>query len=141
QAATLTPWPPGACRPVLGGPQVRPAPITGPATANLCPGGGSPPGSDYETTIDCCHSPTSPAPQYECGNPVATWWDALLVDPALSNQTNQGLHCVTNHPSEDTLDPTDLSPVTGPAKITAGSGPKLGILVTTSRLIATFLVI
>jgi Flp pilus assembly protein TadG len=141
EAVTLKPCPPGACPPVVGDLQFRPARITSPGTANLCPGGCSPPGSDYETSIDCCDSATSPATQYECGNPVATWWDALLVDPALSTQTNQGLHCVTNHPSEDTLDPTDLSAGTGPAKITAGSGPKLGNLVTTSRSIATFPII
>jgi hypothetical protein len=60
-----------------------------------------------------------------------------MADPQLSIRTNQGLQCVTNHPAEDTLDPTDLSAGTGPARITAGSGPQLGNLVTTSRSIAT----
>lgn len=64
--------------------------------------------------------------------------NAGLVDPLLSTETNNGLQCLSNHPAEDTLDPTDLAAGTGPAKITAGSGPQLGNLVTTSRSVATF---
>lgn len=141
EAVTIKPCPPGACPPVVGNLQFRPAQIISPGTANLCPGGCSPPSSDYETSIDCCDSATPPATQYLCGTAVAVPIDTLLVDPALSTQTNQGLRCVTNHPAEDTLDPTDLSAGTGPAKITAGSGSHLGNLVTTSRSIATFPII
>lgn len=116
----------------------RPAALVGPGTANLCPGGCLPPASDYETSIDCCDSANPPATQYACGNPVPTTpVDVAMADPQLSVRTNQGLQCVTNHPAEDTLDPTDLSAGTGPARITAGSGPQLGNLVTTSRSIAT----
>jgi Flp pilus assembly protein TadG len=144
EAVTLTPCPSAACPPVMGALQFRPAAVTA-GTANLCSGGCSPPASDYESSIDCCDSATPPATQYTCGtvgptppNPLV---DTTLVDPPLSVQTNQGLQCVTNHPSEDTLDPTDLSAGTGPAKITAGSGPQSGNLVTTSRSIATFPII
>jgi hypothetical protein len=115
----------------------RPA-LVSPGTADLCPGGCTPPASDYETSIDCCDSANPPATQYACGNPVPTTpVDVALGDPQLSVGTSQGLRCVTNHPSEDTLDPTDLSAGTGPARIRAGSGPQLGNLVTTSRSIAT----
>jgi len=136
EAVTIKPCPPGACPPVVGNLQFRPALIAGPGTADLCPGGCSPPSSDYETSIDCCDSATPPATQYQCGTAIPVPIDTALVDPALSTQTNHGLQCVTNHPAEDTLDPTDLSAGTGPAKITAGSGPYLGNLVTTSRSIA-----
>ena len=141
EAVTITPCPPGACPPVVGNLQFRPAQIISPGTANLCPGGCSPPSSDYETSIDCCDSASPPATQYLCGTAVPVPIDTALVNPALSTQTDQGLQCVTNHPAEDTLDPTDLSAGTGPAKITAGSGPHLGNLVTTSRSIATFPII
>lgn len=133
----------GACPPVAGALQFRPAQVN-PGTANLCPGTCSPPASDYETSIDCCDSASPPATQYVCGTPVpvpAVNVDNLLVDPQLSNGTNNGLQCLSNHPAEDTLDPTDLTAGTGPAKITAGSGPQLGNLVTTSRSIATFPII
>jgi len=116
----------------------RPAALVGPGTANLCPGGCPPPASDYETNIDCCDSANPPATQYACGDPAPTTpVDVATADPQLSVRTNQGLQYVTNHPAEDTLDPMDLSAGTGPGKITAGSGPQLGNLVTTSRSIAT----
>lgn len=129
----------GACAPVPGALQFKPAQVIASAT-NACPGTCTPPASDYESSIDCCDSATT----YQCGNLVPTPAVTLnvgLVDPALSTQTNNGLQCVTNRPSEDTLDPTDLSAGIGPAKITAGSGPQLGTLVTTSRSIVTFPII
>lgn len=115
----------------------RPA-LVNPGTANLCPGACSPPASDYETSIDCCDSANPPATLYECGNTAVTIAvDPGKPDPALSTESNNGLQCITNHPSEDTLDPTDLFAGTGPGRITAGSGPQSGNLVTTSRSIAT----
>ena len=114
----------------------RPA-VVSPGTANLCPGACTPPASDYETNIDCCDSANPPANQYACGNATTTIVVSATADPQLSNDSNNGLQCVTNHPSEDTLDPTDLSAGTGPARITAGSGPQVGNLVSTSRSIAT----
>jgi Flp pilus assembly protein TadG len=144
EPVTLKPCPSAACPPLMGALQFRPAAVTA-GTANLCPGTCSPPASDYESAIDCCDSATPPVNPYTCGalspippNPAV---DTLLVGTPLSTQTNNGLQCITNHPSEDTLDPTNLSAGTGPAKITAGSGPQLGNLVTTSRSIATFPII
>lgn len=116
----------------------RPA-LVNPGTANLCPGACTPPASDYETSIDCCDSANPPATQYACGSAVPnTPVNVAMPDPQLSTETNNGLQCVTNHPAEDTLDPTDLFAGTGPAKFTAGSGPQFGNLVTTSRSITTF---
>jgi hypothetical protein len=43
---------------------------------------------------------------------------------------------MNNHPSEDSIDPTDLLNGIGPARITAQSGPNSGNFVTTSRSIA-----
>lgn len=137
ELVTLKPCPAGACPPNATL-QFRPAQVN-PGTANLCPGTCTPPVSDYETSLDCCDSANPPATQYVCGGAVPTTLvNAALVDPMLSTETNNGLQCVTNHPAEDTLDPTDLSAGAGAAKITAGSGPQSGNLVTTSRSIATF---
>jgi hypothetical protein len=133
----LTLCPSGTCVPPPINPlQFKPAQVIASAT-NACPGSCTPPASDYESSIDCCDSATI----YQCGNLVPNPPVTLnvgLVDPALSIQTNHGLQCVTNHPSEDTLDPTDLTAGSGPARITAGSGPQLGTLVTTSSSIGTF---
>jgi hypothetical protein len=132
----------GACPPVLGALQFRPAQVNA-GTANLCPGTCAPPASDYETSIECCDSANPPATVYTCGTPLPAPpvnIDALLIDPPLSNGTNNGLQCLTNRPAEDTIDPAsllELTAGTGPARITAGSGPQSGNLVTTSRSVAT----
>jgi hypothetical protein len=55
----------------------------------------------------------------------------------LRNRTTNGVQCLINDPSHDTVDVTDLTTGTGPARITAGSGPQSGNLVTTSNSIAT----
>lgn len=134
----------GLCLPVAGALQFRPAQVLSPGTANLCPGTCTPPATDYETTIECCDSANPPATQFQCGPPLPTPpvnVDALLVDPALSTGTNNGLQCLTNDPNPDTIDPAsllELTAGTGPARITAASGPQNGNLVTTSRSIATF---
>jgi Putative Flp pilus-assembly TadE/G-like len=143
EAATLVPCPSAACPQVAGNLQFRPAQVN-PGTANLCPGACSPPASDYETSIDCCDSANPPATQYICGTPAPAPpvnVDLALVNPQLSTETNNGLQCVTNNPSPDTLDPADLQAGTGAAKITAGSGPQVGNFVTTSRAIVTFPII
>ena len=132
----------GACPPVVGVLQFRPAQVV-PGTANLCPGTCAPPASDYETSIECCDSANPPATVYTCGTPAPVPpvnIDTLLLDPPLGNATNNGLQCLTNRPAEDTIDPAsliELAAGTGPARITAGSGPQAGTLVTTSRSIAT----
>lgn len=143
EAATLAPCPSAACPQVAGNLQFLPA-LVNPGTANLCPGACSPPASDYETSIDCCDSANPPATQYVCGTPAPAPpvnVNVALVNPQLSAETNNGLQCVTNHPSPDTLDPADLQVGTGAAKITAGSGPQVGNFVTTSRAIVTFPII
>jgi hypothetical protein len=56
-------------------------------------------------------------------------------------RTNNGLQCMTNNPAQDTIDTTDLTAGTGPARITAGSGPQSGNLVNTSRSVATLPII
>jgi Flp pilus assembly protein TadG len=132
----------GACAPVMGALQFKPAQVNA-GTANLCPGTCTPPASDYETSIECCDSANPPATVFTCGTPTPAppvSIDALLIDPPLSNGTNNGLQCLSNHPAEDTIDPAsllELTAGTGPARITAGSGPQSGNLVTTSRSIAT----
>jgi Flp pilus assembly protein TadG len=115
----------------------RPA-LVDPASAKLCPACQGT--ADYENGIECCDSTA-----YACGGttPLANV-AVTLLDPQLSNETREGVRCLTNHPTEDTLDPTslgDLSAGTGPARITAGSGPQSGNLVTTSRSIANLPVI
>jgi hypothetical protein len=136
----------GACPPVAGALQFRPA-LVNPGTANLCPSTCTPPATDYETSIECCDSATPPATQYVCGTPVPAPpvnIDALLIDPPLSNGTNNGLQCMTNDLAADSVDPAsllELTAGTGPARITAGSGPQVGNLVTTSRSIATLPII
>jgi len=141
EGAALKPCPSGTCPPIVGALQFRPAQVN-PGTSNLCPSGCSPPSSDYESSIDCCDSATPPATQYTCGSAVPnTPVNATLMDPQLSLQTNQGLHCITNHPAEDTLDATSLpgfTTGTEALRILAGSGPQSGNVVTTSRSIATF---
>ncbi len=137
ETVTLKPCPSAGCPPLVPNLQFNPA-LVSPGTANLCPGTCSPPADDYETSIECCDAATVPATQYTCGaalpNPTV---NAALVGGVLRTETKNGLQCMTNHPSEDTLDPTDLLVGTGPARITAGSGPQVGTLVTTSRSIAT----
>jgi len=137
EAVALKPCPAGSCPAVVGDLQFRPAQVTASAT-NLCPGTCSPPASDFENSIECCDSATT----YSCGSVVPNAAvNAGLIDPTLSTETNNGLQCLTNRPVEDRLDPTDLMAGTGPAKITAGTGPQLGNLVTTSRSIATLPII
>jgi hypothetical protein len=124
------------CAPAAQELAFRPATVN-PGASNLCSSACTPPASDYETSIDCCDSANPPATIYACGSSVLNTVNVLLTDPVLSNESNNGLQCVTNHPAEDTLDPTDLAAGTGPARITAGSGAQSGNLVTTSRSIAT----
>jgi Flp pilus assembly protein TadG len=136
EQVNLKPCPAGACATGTDL-RFRPAQVVASA-ANLCPGTCTPPASDYETSIDCCDSATI----YQCGNltPTPPVNVTPLGDPQLSTQTNNGLQCVTNHPSEDTLDATTIpgfSSGTNPVAIIAGSGPHLGNVVTTSRSIAT----
>ena len=112
----------------------RPA-LVDPASPKLCPACSGV--TDYENGVECSDSTT-----YACGSTVPPInVDIGLTDPLLGTRTNQSLQCMTNHPAEDTLDATDLLAGTGPARISAGSGPFSGHLVTTSRSIASLPVI
>lgn len=93
--------------------------------------------SDYEQSIECCdQSPVT------CGGTVATATvDITSRRGQIRNQTQNGIACMINKPSNDSLDPTDLLAGTGPARITANSGPQSGNLVTTSQSIAYFPII
>ncbi len=138
ETVTIKPCPTAGCPPVVGDLQFRPALVTASAS-NLCPGTCTPPASDYESSIECCDGVTA----YQCGNLVPTppvVLDAGLVNPQLTAQTDNGLQCLTNNLSPDSLDPTSLPGFTAgteAVRIVAGSGPQVGNLVTTSRSIAT----
>ena len=128
---TLTPCGGTGC----GTNQFRPA-LVDPATPKLCPACQG--AFDYENGIECCDTTV-----YACGStstPVNV--DTTMSSPGLMGaKTNNGLQCMTNNPAQDTIDTTDLTAGTGPAHITAGSGPQSGNLVTTSRSIATLPII
>jgi Flp pilus assembly protein TadG len=127
---TLTPCGGGGC----GTNTFRPA-LVDPASRKLCPECTA--GNDYENGVQCCDTTT-----YACGSTVPPInVDIALTDPMLGHKTHQSLKCMINHPAEDTIDTTDLTAGTGPAHITAGSGPLSGSFVTTSRSIAALPVI
>lgn len=111
------------------------AAIPAPNPNNLCPACQG--ATDFEQSIECCDFNT-----YSCGGATPN----ANVDLAVShgqfrNRTNNGVQCLINKPSQDTLDPTNLTAGTGPASITAGSGPQAGNLVTTSHSIASLPII
>jgi Flp pilus assembly protein TadG len=132
---------PGTCQPA-NLPKNPPDPgmfvaaaIPAPNPDNLCPACQG--ATDFEQSIECCDFNT-----YSCGGAASN----ANVDLAMShgqfrNRTNNGVQCLINKPSQDTLDPTNLTAGTGPASITAGSGPQTGNLVTTSHSIASLPII
>jgi len=88
--------------------------------------------SSLEQSIECCDTFS-----YQCGGTVTHDVDnSGITVGQFGSQTRAGLHCMNNHPSEDSIDPTDLLNGIGPARITAQSGPNSGNFVTTSRSIA-----
>jgi hypothetical protein len=108
-----------------------------PSAADTCPSNCTPlPATNFENGIACCDSATP----YTCGSGVAVPLDATVVGPTLTTETNNGVQCLVNSLSPDTLDPAslpDFSAGTGPAGIIAGSGPHSGNAVTTSKSIVT----
>jgi Flp pilus assembly protein TadG len=128
---TLTPCGGAGC----GTNQFRPA-LVDPASPKFCPACQGV--FDYENGIECCDTTV-----YACGataTPINV--DTTMTPPGLMGaRTNNGLQCMTNNPAQDTIDTTDLTAGTGPARIIAGSGPQSGNLVTTSRSIATLPII
>jgi Flp pilus assembly protein TadG len=131
---------PGTCQP--GNLPANPPPAGSflaaqvtPNANNLCPACQGV--TDFEHSVECCDF--NP---YTCGGAVTNANVDLAIDQLqFSNNTNNGVQCLINKPSQDTLDPTDLISSTGPARITASSGPQSGNLVTTSRSIATLPII
>src|SRR5262249_60718279 len=94
-------------------------------------------GSTFEQSIECCDSFP-----YQCGASVTTNnprnLDTIITKGQVRADARAGLQCLINRPSQDTIDGTDLLSGTGPARITAQSGPNSANLVTTSRSIAVF---
>jgi len=116
---------------VLGSPPTGyylPAVVTA-NSANPCPScQGS---SDFEQSIECCDFKV-----YSCGGTTKN----ATIDTTMSGNnshkdTHNGMKCLIHEPGQDTLDAGNFP--TGPMKITAGSGPLPGKLVTTSSSIAT----
>lgn len=109
-----------------------------PATAapnpdNLCPSCVG--ASDFEHSIECCDFKP-----YSCGGTAAIpppTVDGAMTGSTSRQDTRNGVQCLIHSPGEDTIVVDDLIADTGPAKITAGSGPQSGNLVTTSSSIAT----
>jgi len=93
--------------------------------------------TDFEQSIECCDlAPVS------CGGTANNAnIDINIHRNQVRNQTQNGISCMINKPSNDQVDVTDLLAGIGPARITANSGPQGGNLVTTSRSIAYFPII
>ena len=105
-----------------------PAQVTRNAS-NLCPScKGS---SDFEQSIECCDFNA-----YSCGGNVPNASiDLTLTGNTFRQDIHQGLQCLINMPSQDTLDASYFP--SGPMQITANSGPQSGKLVSTSSSIVT----
>ena len=119
----------GGCNPNTNQGNYLPAGVTS-NPANLCPSCLGP--SSFEQSIACCDFNI-----YSCGGSTPnTTVDLTMTPSQLRNQANNGVSCLVNQPSQDTIY-YPLPPGTGPMQITAGSGPQSGDLVTTSAAIAT----
>jgi hypothetical protein len=112
-----------------------PATVTNsPALCPSCSGS-----SSLEQDVECCDSRP-----YACGLVSANLQqtvDMNIRHSQLRRDSNNGVQCLINKPSNDTADMTDLLAGIGPARITSVSGPNSGNLVTASRSIATFPII
>jgi hypothetical protein len=114
---------------------------------NLCPSCRG--GNDYEQSIECCDfnnfvsfAPGSAPSPYSCGGTVTNVnLDNSSHRHTISRSTNNGVACLIDNPSPDLIDASGLQAGSGPAKITAGSGPQAGNLVTTSRSIVSLPII
>jgi Putative Flp pilus-assembly TadE/G-like len=133
--------PPPACVLPLSPPtdSFVPALITNPNPNNLCPSCQG--ASDYEQSIECCDF--NP---YSCGANTTNSKvkvDVMIARHTMRTETNNGVSCLITQsgPQPDTINVSDLQAGTGPAQITAQSGPLVGNLVTTSPSIATLPVI
>jgi Putative Flp pilus-assembly TadE/G-like len=94
--------------------------------------------SQFENSIECCDRRT-----YTCGGAttIDTTIDTVILKGAVQSAVDDGIKCLIGHPGQDSIDAADLAGGTGPARITAGSGPLSGQFVTTSKSVATFPII
>jgi hypothetical protein len=136
----LNPNPPKANSPVPGPAHYLnyiAAQVT-PNANNLCPTCSGVP--DFEQSVECCDFNA-----YSCGAAaVKIFTDTTIRHGQLRNETNNGVQCLIGGGAADTLDPTSLpgfSAGTEPVRITAGSGPLSGNLVTTSNSIVNLPII
>ena len=120
----------GGCNPSTNQGNYLPALVVTPNPANLCPSCQG--ASNFEQSIECCDFTP-----YSCGGGgTPTTVDLTMTHRQLKKQTQNGVQCLINSPSQDAIF-YPLPPGTGPMQITAGSGPQSGNLVTTSASIAT----
>ncbi|HZD08540.1 MAG TPA: hypothetical protein VE176_09845, partial [Candidatus Limnocylindrales bacterium] len=76
-----------------------------------------------------------------CGGTIENVYvDTAMTRGQLNSQGGNGLECLINNPSNDTIDPASTFP-NGPIQIIAGSGPLNGQTVSTSQSIANFPII
>jgi Flp pilus assembly protein TadG len=139
----LSVLPPLVAPPPNGTTWFVPATVANPPNPdNVCPSCVG--GSNYEQSIECCDfnsfisGPAASA--YSCGGSL---WnvqlDTVSSRGTIRRATNNGVACLIQ--STDSIDTIDLRAGTGPAKITAGSGPQSGNLVTTSNSIVNLPII
>lgn len=132
----LTPNPPRANSPAPTNLNYIAAQVT-PNASNLCPACEG--ATDFEQSVECCD-----VNAYSCGAAaVKIFTDTTIRHPQLRNELNNGVQCLIG-PSPDTLDPANLlgfSAGTEPLRITSGSGPHSGALVTTSNSIVNLPII
>jgi Flp pilus assembly protein TadG len=118
--------------------QFLPAVVTS-GSAKLCPScQGS---SDFEQCIECGESKiTNQTSSYSCGGAANNaLLDTISSTKSFRDQGRNGVQCLINSPSNDTILPANFP--SGPMQITAGSGPLSGKLVSSSRSIANFPII
>jgi hypothetical protein len=111
--------------------------------SNICPLCAA--GSDYEESIECADTTTS-YQVLSCGSGANhAHWDNTFNPGGLGGLSDVAAECLINaggtgkNKGQDSLDAT-LWP-TNPMQITAGSGPQIGNLVTTSNSIVTIPII
>jgi hypothetical protein len=77
-----------------------------------------------------------------CGGTLENVYvDTAMTRGRLNSQRGNGLECLINHPSNDSIDTANDNYPTGPIPIIAHSGPLNGKTVSTSHSIANFPII
>jgi hypothetical protein len=124
----------------LGNGQFWPASVDTASPPSLCPAcQGS---SDFEHAIECGMSHLSTTSSSACGGTVENVSvDTLMTRGQLKTQGGDGLECLINHPSNDSIDLANDNYPSGPIPIIARSGPLNGKTVSSSQSIANFPII